>query len=111
MDRNSETERQGHNHRDWDKRQEQVQRLRDTNRDRVIGTGRHKWGQSHTNVNYECTMHTSLRCSTVIELACWELGLATMGSVTHNLSQPVKLRTDLDNLADRIEREQNGTPP
>ena len=55
-------------------------------------------------------MHTSLRCSTVIELACLELGFA-IGSVTHNLSQPVKLRTDLDNLADRIEWEQNGTPP
>ena len=30
----------------------QVQRLRDTNTDRVIGTERQKWGQSHTNVNY-----------------------------------------------------------
>ena len=96
-------------YRDWDERQEQVQRLRDTNRDRAIGTGRHKWGQSHTNVNYKCTMHTSLRCSTVIEFTCWELGITTIGSVTHNLYQPVTLRTDLVNLAERIEREQKGT--
>ena len=77
----------------------------------MIGTERQKWGQSHTNVNYKCTMHTSLRCSTVIELACWEFGIATIGSVTHNFSQPVKLRADLVNLADRIEREQNRTTP
>ena len=32
----SGTERQGHDHRDWDERQEQVQRLRDTNRDSMI---------------------------------------------------------------------------
>ena len=32
----SRTERQGHNHRDWEERQEQVQRLRDTNRDGAI---------------------------------------------------------------------------
>ena len=37
----SRTERQGHNHRDWEERQEQVQRLRDTNRDGAIqGQGR-----------------------------------------------------------------------
>ena len=48
----SGTERQGQDHRDWDERHEQVQRLRDINTDRVIGTERQKWGQSHTNVIY-----------------------------------------------------------